>query len=290
MPAKMNQIKDKNKKDLIPKSFLQSGNPLKITNDILFKHPKVQEIMDIDKETLGLYSERIYYSMINIFLTDPYDYMVYLDNNGIDYEEITSFDLFCMLFKDYNNNFIDFYNNLNNNNANLDISEIHIYFKSFKFFTGIEKFFISKDNNGKSVLGYGNNKFLMDEEIYNYVSEFVRKINGISETDKIYPSNKWSKEILIEDEREKLKRKKNNIGNNEDSSKNKLGDMLSSITWCSNGNISPYNRNNLYIYDLIEGIQKTDKLYNYKNTMTGLYSGCIDKKNINIKEIHWSTD
>ena len=43
------------------------------------------------------------------------------------------------------------------------------------------------------------------------------------------------------------------------------------------------------MYDLVDGINRTDKLLSYKNTMTGLYAGCIDKKNINFNELHWST-
>ena len=94
-------VKTNDKKDLIPKSFLQSGNNLPITTSISFKHPIIQDIIDIDKEHFGLYSENIYYSMINVFLTDPYDYMVFLDDKGIDYETVNSFDVFCLLFNDY---------------------------------------------------------------------------------------------------------------------------------------------------------------------------------------------
>ena len=98
MLAKTNRDKEK---ELIPKSFLQSGNNLPITTSISFKHPIIQDIIDIEKEHFGLYSEDIYYSMVNVFLTDPYDYMVFLDDKGIDYETVNSFDVFCLLFNDY---------------------------------------------------------------------------------------------------------------------------------------------------------------------------------------------
>ena len=76
----------------------------------------------------------------------------------------------------------------------------------------------------------------------------------------------------------------------EDDEKNvdRFGNLLSNITWVSNGAITPFNRQNLHLFDLIDGFKKTDKLLNYKNTMTGLYSGCIEKKKINMNEIHWS--
>ena len=75
----------------------------------------------------------------------------------------------------------------------------------------------------------------------------------------------------------------------EETNKNRLGNLLSSITWSCNGGVTPFNRNQLHMYDLIDGINRTDKLLHYKNTMTGYYSGCIEKKSINFNELHWST-
>lgn len=282
------QTNDK-KNELIPKSFLQSGNNLKITPSISFKHPTVQEVIDIDKEHLGLYSENIYYSMVNIFLTDPYDYMVFLDDKGIDYETVKPFDVFCLLFNDY----IERIQGLSNEYSEkqlLTLFQNNIYFSAFRFFLGIESFFIVKDHDGNKVIGYGNNQFLIDSDIYDYITEFVRKINGIPDTDKINPEDEWAKQILIEDERENIKKqakKKNNRG--EEANKDRFGNLLSSVTWSCNGGITPFNRNQLHMYDLIDGISRTNKLLSYKNTMIGLYSGCVDKKKINFNELHWST-
>lgn len=281
-------VETNRKKDLIPKSFLQSGNDLYISSSIKFKHPTIQEVIDIDKEHLGLYSEEVYYSMVNVFLTDPYDYMVFLDDKGIDYENFNAFDTFCLLFTDY----IDRLKSLSNiytDEQLLILYKNNKYFSAFKFFLGIDNFFIAKDKDGKNVLGYNEDQFLMDSSIFQYVSEFIRKINGISETEKIYPDGEWAKQILIEDERERLKKQFKKRENEQQDNKNRLGNLISSITWSCNGEISPFNRNQLHMYDLIDGIERNDKLLRYKNTMTGYYSGCIEKKNINFNEIHWSS-
>lgn len=282
------QTNDK-KKELIPKSFLQSGNDLQITTSISFKHPTLQEVIDIDKDHLGLYSENMYYSMVNVFLTDPYDYMVFLDDKGIDYEQVNSFDVFCMLFQDYIKRIQSSYE-IYSEEQILELLQNNIYFTAFKFFLGIEEFYIGKDQDGNDVIGYGNKQFLMDSTIYDYITEFIRKINGIPNSEKIYPEDEWAKQILIEDEREKLKKQVRKRENGEqDNNKDRLGNLISSLTWSCNGGITPFNRNQLHMYDLIDGINRTDKLLNYKNTMTGYYSGCIEKKNINFNELHWST-
>jgi hypothetical protein len=281
--------KSDKKKDLIPKSFLQSGNDLQLSQSISFKHPTLQEVIDIDKDRLGLYSENMYYSMVNVFLTDPYDYMVFLDDKGIDYETVKPFDVFCMLFKDY----LDKIKGLSSQYTDeqlMNIFQNNIYFGAFKFFLGVESFFIAKDSEGNDVIGYNDGQFLMDSTIYDFVTEFIRKINGIPEVDKINPEDEWAKQILIEDEREKLKKQaKKREKDDEDANKDRLGNLISSLTWSCNGGITPFNRNQLHMYDLIDGIDRTNKLLSYKNTMTGLYSGCVDKKKINFNELHWST-
>lgn len=273
-------------KYLIPKSFLQSGYDLKITDTISCKHPTVREVLSIDEENLGLHSEEQYYAMVNLFLTDPYSYMVYLDDLGIDYEKSNSFEVFVLLYNDYIEKLEELSSACNGEQLNY-LLQNNIYTKAFKFFFGIESFFIAKDENGDNVVAYGNNEFLFDKETYPYIEEFIKRINGIPDVDKIYPEDEMSKQILLEDEREKLKRK---IKHDDDEQKNidRFGNLLSNVTWVSRSAITPFNRMELHVFDLIDGFKKTDKLLNYKNTMIGLYSGCIEKKKINMNEIHWS--
>lgn len=269
----------------IPISFLQSGLDLKISDNIYFKHPTVEEILYIDKDHNGLYSEQIYYNMISVFLADPYNYMVYLDDHNMDYEQTSCFTLFVMLFKDMIKN----YEQIVNEHKDVDLRSVianNIYFKAFSFFMGIDYFFIYEEND-KYYLCDINGNVIIDETIFNYIFSFVKLMNGIEDNDRIYPENNFAKSILIDDEREKLKRKKNKIQNEDEESNNKLGNMLSSITWCA-GSITPFNRNKLHIYDLIDGINRFNKLLNYKFKMFGLHGGTIDKKSINIRDIHWS--
>lgn len=274
------------KNSIIQKSFLQSGNSLPITQDISFKHPTIQEVFDIDKEHLGLYSEEIYYSMVNIFLTDPYQYMVYLDDRGIDYESTTPFKVFIMLFKDKMNLYESYLDN--NPNSNTHIME-DIYFKAFNFFFGIDSFYPVEIKDGEWILVHDGKAFV-DEKIYNYIFEFIKAINGIQDVEKINPEDEWAKQILIEDERERIKKlSKKKKDSEENTNRNRIGNLLSAITWSCNGGITPFNRNGLHMYDLIDGLNRTDKLLNYKNTMVGLYSGCVEKKKIDFKELHWSS-
>lgn len=272
----------------ISKSFLSSGNDYQITKSLKVKHPTVQEVFDIDKECNGLYSEDMYYSWVSVFLCEPYNYMVYLDDKNIDYESIKSFDLFIMLYQDMLKKYEDKFKTSMSSEEYDKIIYNNVYFQAFNFFLGKPYFIIAKDENDKLVIGDADTKTVMvDEEFFSLISYFIKEMNGINDTERINPEDEFAKQILIEDERIRLKKlaKKQT----EESDNNRFGNLLSALTWGSYGGITPFNRNQLHMYDLVEGINRTNKLLNYKHTMTGLYSGCVDKDKIDMQKISWQT-
>ena len=140
--------------------------------------------------------------------------------------------------------------------------------------------------SGEKVLA-NEDQILMNSIIYELCSEFIRTMNGIGETDKINPEDDAAKKILISDSRDELKKKaKQNEKDNVN--RNRLGKLISSVTWGTTGAATPFNRGNLHIYDLIDGVSRTDKKLNFNNNMVGLYSGCIDKKKIDFEKTYWS--
>lgn len=270
----------------ISKSFLSSGKDLQISKSLIVKHPIVQEVLDIDKENNGFFSEDIYYSWVSIFICEPYSYMVYLDNKKIDYETVSDFDLFIMLYQDMAKKYEDTYKSILSEEEYLNIFCKNPYFQAFKFFLNKDYFIIAKDENGNNVIGDADTETIMiDEEMFAILSEFIKKINGIQEIEKINPEDAFAKQILIEDERSRLKK----IAKQKHEESNRLGNLLSSVTWGTNGGITPFNRNKLHMYDLVDGVFRTDKLLNFNHTMTGLYSGCVDKDKLDMQKISWQS-
>jgi hypothetical protein len=270
-------------KSLIKKSFLQTGNNLPLTTKYSFKHPTIGDVLAIDSIHNGIYSEDIYYSMINIFLTDPYLYMVYLDDHGMDYEKITAYELFLLLLKDY-------YKNIENVKEKNDkvqyefLLKNNIYFQAFNFFIGIDSFYIAICEGNEVIAN--DNHLVINSEIYEYIYQFVKMMNGIQDGIRINPADDFAKKILIADERERIKKQtsKKNVDNK---SNDRLGNLISSVTWGCNGGISPFNRNELHIYDLIEAVERTDKVLKYKYTMSAIQSGFVDTKKIDFEELRW---
>lgn len=281
----------------IPTFFLESGKDLFVTETIHCKHPTLQEIIDIDKESNGFRSQELYDSYISIFLTDPYDSMVYLDDMGIDYESSNPFEVFCIKFSSYMEKFLMLCESLPEGSEEREAYEdTNLYFRAFDFFFGIPRFYAYKDETeGKWYLLDVGGNVLMNDEIYQYVYKFIREINGIVETpDKIMPENEDYKRILIEDKRDEIKRKEARKKANEDEvddddeDDDRIGARLSALLWVSNGVINPLEKFQLHIYDLISGTNRFDKFLNYENTMVSAYTGHTNMKKINLDKLHWA--
>ncbi len=268
---------------LIKKSFLQTGNNLPLTTKYSFKHPTVGDVLAIDSIHNGIYSEDIYFSMINIFLTDPYLYMVYLDDHEMDYEKTTAYEVFLLLLKDYFKNIENVKDKYDKEQYEI-LAKNNIYYQAFKFFIGIESFYIATCEGNEVIAN--DNHLVINSEIYEYIYQFVKMMNGIQDGIRINPADEFAKKILIEDEREKIKKQVNRKINDK-TDNNRLGNLISSVTWGCSGGITPFNRNNLHIYDLMEAIERTDKVLRYNHTMSAIHSGFVDTKKIDFEELRW---
>ena len=60
-----------------------------VNDKISIRIPTVGEILE---------NEVAYNSILSCVISTPYDFMVYLDDMGIDFEKLTEYDLFLLLF------------------------------------------------------------------------------------------------------------------------------------------------------------------------------------------------
>ncbi len=274
----------------IPASFLQSGRALPVTSEISFRHPTLREIFDLDQEHGGLYSKELYYAMCSLFLTDPYLYMVYLDDRGLDYEDVSPFQLFLLLLADHQAALQELANQCSAEEYQKALEQ-DIYRRAFRFFFGIDNFYVAKiSGEGREAVGYGSGKFLFDQVSYLYIYEFVKAINGIQDGDRIHPEDAYAKQVLIEDERERRKReaRRRQEDSGDKNSQSRLGNLISAATWACPGGITPFNRGDLHIYDLVDAVRRSDRLLQYNHTLTGLYAGTLDRKGLDLSSLHWA--
>ena len=80
---------------MIEEIKLLRGDSYKINDKLTIKHPTIKEIVE--------YGEENYFRLINLFCLKPYDLIVQLYDAGVDYADMTNYDLFLLLY------IIDFY-------------------------------------------------------------------------------------------------------------------------------------------------------------------------------------
>ncbi len=227
------------------------GKDYVINDKIKIHHPTINDIAD--------YGEQNYYGLVSRLSGVPADYKVQLDSIGIDYEEISEFDLFALMCK------------------GLTVEESKILFGDLNF----ENLKLVQHVQTDEVMLYNYEQdFVIDRVIYELIADFIRKINGFEKNNEV-AGNKYTKKILIEEARLAQERNKNKPY------KSNLVPLISAMV---NSAEFKYNHNNVYdlpIYVFMDSVKRIQKIRNYNYLMQGAYSGNVDIKKISKDELNW---
>ena len=129
------------------KKSLLNATSVDIVPNLSIRIPTVGEILE---------DEDKYYGIVSSLTATPFQYMVQLDDMGIDYTQITDYQLFMMLFPMYAKS------DLSIVFGDLDTSDFDVY--------------INQQDDTKFIYSPKNN-IIIDELIYNDLTDTIRKIN-----------------------------------------------------------------------------------------------------------------
>lgn len=232
-----------NKKSLLKLSSVE------VVPNLTVRIPTVGEILE---------DEFHYYNIVSSLTAVPFQYMVQLDDMGIDYTAITEYELFSMLFLGY------IQSDLSILFGDLDVSD-------FKYQT--------IDN--RMVISSNKNDIVIDEYVYNKLADTIRKINLFDKVNS-KPGNEHMKKYLLEKERKKLKR---------NAKKPKEAYLEKLVVALVNNSDFPYNYEscmNLSIYNFNQSFKQIQHKITFDNTMLGIYFGTVDtSKMINKDALSW---
>lgn len=218
------------------KSLLKLSS-IKILPNLSIRIPTVGEILE---------NEQHYYSLVSSLTASPFQYMVQLDDIGLDFTKVTEFQLFMMLFPSFARE------NIQILFGDIDLSDIKI-----------------NNQNEMFTLYSPKNNLIIDEYIYSQIVEIIRKINGLKrETRK--PGNNEAKEFRIKLERKKQKRNAN---------KPYEPYLEKIVIALVNRPEFKYNYetvDRLSIYQFNQSFEQIKTSINFDTTMIGVYAGTID--------------
>lgn len=228
---------------------LYFGDDIYINKYIKIHSPSVGEIVD--------YGEQEYFSTVHLLTAIPSDMKSQLFDLGIDYEEISDFELFYLLTRNLSpeRTGIFFYD--------LDLSKMEL---------------TRNEENGLLIMQ--SDQGILDELAHKKIAKCLCKIHSI--TPKVeHAKTKTVKKILIEEDRKRLKRLE------KEESKSVLKDLISAMMRYPGFKYKTSELKDCSYYEFMDSVQGAQIYVQSTALLQGSYSGMIDTSKINKNEFNW---
>lgn len=212
--------------------------------------PFVGEILECEDE---------YYSMVSLFTATPVDFMVQLDDAGIDFTAIDEWQMFLL-----------FFNGLKSQDTHMLLGDLDL--KKFDF--GVN------EQNGHVVLVDTENDIRIDRAVHGLIADALRKIHHL-EKNRRKPANGDAKKYMLERARKKLKRRQRTV---EDS---QLESLIIAMVNTEQFKYDFEGTLELSIYQFNESVRQIIKKVDYDNRMYGIYAGTVNAKELNPDDLNW---
>lgn len=232
---------------------LLNQSSVQITDQLSLRIPTVGEILE---------NESTYFSLVSIMTSTPFQYMVQLDDLGIDYTKITDYQMFQIFFPVYAKQDISIIF------GDLDLSDIGMY---------------HDHSVDLDVLYSPSTDTKIDEFVYFNMARTMRQVN-LLKYERKKPKGEKNKKYFLEKERRHLKnlevmRKRKEF---EQSEFEKL------IVALVNNNHFKYDYNSvltLPIYNFYQSFHQIQHEINFNNVMRGVYAGTIDTNKLQDRSV-----
>lgn len=236
---------------------LYRGNDFPINEYITVHQPTLNEICQ--------YGEKEYYNMVYTLCSVGADLKWQLEDIGIDYTQISDFQLFySVLAKAF------------------PINKTSILLGNVIDFSRMKLVFHTKlqENVFIQVLDNGN-YIQIDKYVYTTLINVIRKIHRIKRNDEL-PGNEATRQILIEDARDAYEAGRNNPD------KSHLLPLISAMVNSEGFKHDERTVFDMKIYAFMDSVARISKIKNAELLLSSGYSGFgIDLKKINKKETDW---
>lgn len=221
-----------------------------INDYISIKIPTVGEIID---------NEDLYYDIVCSIIATPYEMMVQLDDNGIDFTTINAFDLFCIMFK-----------HLKEIDTFLVFGDTNL--KDFEYATS--------QVNENMVLWNPKTDAVIDRAIHDQICAFLRKMLYMPKSDKS-PGNEEAKKYMIERARIKQNRKKNK------KKESQLEKLIISLVNTAEFSYNYETVRKMSVYQFYASLKQISQKIRFDNTMIGCYAGTVKFDELSQDEKTW---
>ena len=229
--------------------------PLKINEFLTVYQPTIGQLIDFGADR--------YYQVLNALTVTPEKMISILWDMGIDWEEITDFELFIMMTRD------------------LTAEDTSIFLKD----VDLSKMVVCENNlNGKMVLASVDENgqlledgLIIDELIHAQIAEFLRKMHNIK-VQKKHAANKRTKKLMIQ-----MDRSERAVSERESHDQNWSDSFLNMVSFALNCPGFKYKREELEkcgIVEFYDSIQRLNIIFQTDALLKGVCGGMVSSKDI----------
>ena len=239
---------------MIDQLKLFRGEGYKINDKILIRQPTLEEIVD--------FGEQRYFGLVRTICSTPADRKVEIwDKLHVFWEKIDEYDLFISLFQ------------------TLQKSEVSILFGDMDFTT----FKLGKQTGLPDLVLKNKDQVVIDRAIHKLMTDYLRQIHKLKKNvDTGF--NDATRKIMIEDDRDEMALQM------QKPFQSLLLPLISSLTNCPEFKYRWDDVWTLPIGVFMDSVERVQKHKSYNFVMQGIYSGCVDMKKLDKKELHWMGD
>lgn len=212
--------------------------------------PTVGEVVDREDE---------YYSLVTSITAMPIDMMVQLDDLGIDFAEISAWDLFLLLF-----------GYLSEQDTRMVFGDLDLH----RFQPKVDP------QNGRVVLRDDSTGVCIDQVTHARIASTLRKINHL-ERNRKRPANAEARAYMLERARTKMMRNRGRAHPSQ------IEELIIAMVNTEQFRYGFADVRELTIYQFNESVYQIIHKVDYDNRMHGLYAGTISSKNLSPDDLNW---
>ena len=232
------------------------------TLNLLYKHEfAISDRINIVVPTVGeiINDEDNYYNIVTLLTAMPIDFMLQLTDAGLDFTNMTAYDLFIIMF------------------PALKSLDTHLVFGDLD----LSKFDLQlSKQTGKPVLYDEENDITINRAIHEQIAVVLRNVHHL-EKNRRKPANKEAKEYMLERARIKADRNKK---------RKKESELEQLIVALVNTEQFKYNYEtvkDISIYQFNQSVRQIIHKVDYDNRMIGVYAGTISTKKLSNDDLNW---
>lgn len=237
----------------IDKLKLLSGEPIRITDKIIYGQPKIKAVAEFGEEK--------YYEALATLTRIPSDIKSTLWDNGIDWMEISDLELFFMFVK------------------TLPVENTAIFFPGIDFTDAI----LALDENEEKFIYCRKSDVKIDFFVHMKMQECLCKSHGIKK--KVEKAgNKYTKQVLIDEDRQKRA-----LNANKEFESNLIGPISALVNYPG----FKYDYSTVWdltMYQFMDALQRCRLFESINHLLNGIYAGTVDSKKIKNEKLDWTRE